>query len=184
MNMNNRKGFSLVEVLVVMSIMMVLGAVAGLSISIVNNSNVSKAAKNLDAMYNDARVTAMAKGEAKGTLTLKLENGKYYGYIGDPATLPASLDDWELISASAIKVSRDNEPASFNADSWNSPGTAIPDPSSYSITFTPAGSVKVAGTAGIHPYTNVFTFHNGKRGCIFYFYPETGKHGTKVFNLP
>ena len=49
-NVKNKKGFSMVEVLVVMSIIMVLSAVAGLSISVVNNANVSKAvevAKNL-----------------------------------------------------------------------------------------------------------------------------------------
>lgn len=180
-NVKNKKGFSMVEVLVVMSIIMVLSAVAGLSISVVNNANVSKAAKKLDSMYNDARVTAMAKGEAKGKLTLKVVNGKYYGYIGE--TPPANIKDWEQISTSAIKVGRDNKPVSFNVESMSVNAAAVPEGSSYSISFTPAGSVKVAGTAGIHPNTNVFTFSHGKRIAMFYFYPETGQHGTRIFNL-
>jgi len=182
-NVKNKKGFSMVEVLVVMSIIMVLSAVAGLSISVVNNANVSKAAKKLDSMYNDARVTAMAKGEAKGKLTLKVVNGKYYGYIG--ATPPANIKDWEQISSSAIRIARDNKPTSYNPDDAASHvvGTVIPEGSSYSITFTPSGSVKVAGSTGIHPNTNVFTFSHGKRACVFYFYPETGQHGTRIFNL-
>ena len=181
-NMKNKKGFSLVEVLVVMSIIMVLSAVAGLSISIVNNANVSKAAKKLDSMFNDARVTAMAKGEAKGMLSLKVVDGTMYGYIG--TTPPANIKDWEQISGSAVKVAREHKPATFNVETVNTiPVANLADGSLQQITFTPSGAAKVVGGANITS-TEVYTFHHGKRACIFYFYPETGQHGTRIFNVP
>ena len=179
-NVKNKKGFSMVEVLVVMSIIMVLSAVAGLSISIVNNANVSKAAKKLDSMFNDARVTAMAKGEAKGTLTLKVVNGRMYGYIG--ATPPADIKDWEQISGSAVKVGLEQKPTSFNVEGSNVVMAPIGEGSTRQITFTPSGAAKVLGGTN---YTTipVYTFSHGKRACMFYFYPETSQHGTRIFNL-
>lgn len=174
----NKKGFSMVEVLVVMSIIMVLSAVAGLSISIVNNANVSKAAKKLDSMFNDARVTAMAKGEAKGTLSLKVVNGTMYGYIG--ATPPADIKKWEQISGSAVKVGKELKTSSFNVETSNDLMAGIGEGALEKITFTPSGAAKVAGGANI-TMTYVYTFSHGKRACMFYFYPETGQHGTRIF---
>ncbi len=180
-NVKNEKGFSMVEVLVVMSIIMVLSAVAGLSVSIVNNANVSKAAKKLDSMFNEARITAMAKGEAKGTLSLKVVNGTMYGYIG--ATPPANIKDWDQISGSAVKAGRENKPTSFNVETSNVLMANIAEGSLQTLTFTPSGAVKVPGGAA-YTTTNVYTFSHGKRACMFYFYPETGQHGTRIFNLP
>ncbi|MCR5390247.1 MAG: prepilin-type N-terminal cleavage/methylation domain-containing protein [Lachnospiraceae bacterium] len=182
MKKKNRKGFSLVEVLVVMSIMMVLGAVAGLSISIVNNSNVSKAAKSLDSYFNDARIQGMARGTSNGMLRLQVANGgQLYGYIGTPA--PAALDDWEKLTGSAVKVGYKAYATGTNIEALATSCPELNDGDHHEITFAPSGRAQSASGTDL-TQIQVYTFTKGKRVCMFYFYPETGKHGTRIYNLP
>ncbi len=60
----SRKGFSLVEMLVVIAIMAILTGGAVASIAIVNNANVNKAAKALDDAFSKARSNGMARGDS------------------------------------------------------------------------------------------------------------------------
>ncbi len=69
-NKKNKKGFSLIELIVTMGVMAVLVGVAAYSAVYINNANVSKAANKLESVIIEARTISMAKGPEAGCLTL------------------------------------------------------------------------------------------------------------------
>ena len=176
----NNKGFSLIELLVVIAVMTLLLAVAVTSFSIVNNANVSKAAKSMESMVGTARVTSMSKGEVAGTLNIIDVSGSTYAYIGDPALAPSvPLANWTRITTGAIDtefISSDDDP---NAEVGGSELT------SAVISFTPAGAVKtctINGTDQTGEHVTFF-FKHGRRGARAYFYRATGKHSMSIYNV-
>lgn len=185
------RGFTLIEVLVVIAIMTILISIATLSFSIVHNANVKRAADDLEAMYKSARSTGMAKGMAEGVFQLAYgSDGNLYARVAnatDEPTTPGGtisgslpVTKWEKISTGSIQVER--------ATSKTSAGGALCNPGDvYNYIFTPAGSVKQGTSA---PGTDItsgqcicYLFKHGDRGARFYFYPETGKSGVEIFNV-
>lgn len=81
---NDNSGFSLVELMVVLAVTAIMVSLVTITIAVVNNSNVNKAASNFSAVLNRARTESMAKGTEAGRLTLTMENGRLYYQIGDP----------------------------------------------------------------------------------------------------
>lgn len=83
--MKHSKGFTLVELLVVVVIMGILGSVVGISVSMVSSTSAKKAAAQLDSYLSEIRTDCMSRagspyadiyvddGEVKGT---------YYEYKG------------------------------------------------------------------------------------------------------
>lgn len=89
MMMNNKstkinKGFSYIELIVVIGIMAVMVGMASLSISIISRNNVTKAAEKLESAVNQARTTTMAKGSKNGCLEISTDGSAFYYYIGNP----------------------------------------------------------------------------------------------------
>lgn len=176
----NNKGFSLVELMVVMAVMTFLLAVAITSFSIVNNANVSKAAKSMESMITAARVTSMSKGEVAGTLNIKDVDGSTYAYIGDPTLAPTvPLANWTRVTTGAI----DTEVINSSADPDTEVGGSVF--ATATISFTPAGAVKdcmINGTPGTAEHVTFF-FKHGRRGARTYFYGATGKHNMSIYNV-
>ena len=75
--MNNRRGFSLIEVIVAVAIMAVLaGAIAPVVINQIQQARLKRIASDLQAIYEGA----MGKPQ---------EN--YFGFVGDVGALPDSV---------------------------------------------------------------------------------------------
>lgn len=85
--MRKNKGFSYVELLIVISIIAVMAAMAVITMSLVNRNSVTKAATKLESAFNKAKTVSMAQGTEKGKLTIFKENNAYYYTIGDKDTV-------------------------------------------------------------------------------------------------
>lgn len=150
--LKNDKGFSLVEMLVVIAIMAILTGGAAASIAIVNNANVNKAAKMLDDAFSKARTNGMARGNDYH-LKLAMEGNSLYA----STTVSGVLETKEKISGGGVSVT-------------------LPGVTEYY--FTADGGVKaVSGAVSVSENT-VFT--HGDRTANFWFYPITGEHGVKL----
>ncbi len=171
---SDNKGFSLVEVMVVIAIMMILVGIAALSYNIVSNANVSKAANSLNSTFASARATGMAKGDDEGTLTLKMIDGKLYAYIGSEVDgHNATASQMEKISNNAMTVVLGNAENS-------TAGTQLTDGYEMQYQFAPSGAVK--GITDSNSCVS-YMFMNKKRGARMFFYQETGRHDVGIWNF-
>lgn len=160
--LSSNKGFSLVELLVVVAIMAVATGLVSITYTLITNANVSKAANTLDTAFNKARVESMAKGPDAGQLTVWSTSGILYYTIGDPATETpiavnnASTDFWCHVGGSIYPPNTDIPPMIYR---FNSAGIVMP-------------------SSWISDY---YEFSNGNRRVDVIFYLDTGKHTTKIY---
>lgn len=81
----DQKGFSLVELLIVLAIMAVLGVVAVSVVGAVSGFRLNRCAKRIDSAIQESKVNALSGGE--GWLTIsRAENGDYYLQCSDGTT--------------------------------------------------------------------------------------------------
>lgn len=108
--MKNNKGFSYVELILVLAVMMLIVSFATISIGLVTRNNVTKAGDKLYSKLSEARMLTIAKGVEKGKAVLKYENGNYYcvldGQSYKVASKPVSVyivcDDGTVLNASNL----------------------------------------------------------------------------------
>lgn len=162
--LQNNRGFSLVEVMVVMVIMIIAVGMVTISYTLVHNANVSKAANVLDTAFNKARVESMARGSEAGKLIVFMENGNLYYKISDTG-------EKTLICTSMIAV---NTVSGSYTDTIGSLVLGTTPIAEY--TFNSAGMVNTV--AGAPP--TKFIFSRGNRKVEVVFYLETGKHETNL----
>ena len=169
--LSDNRGFSLVEIMVVIAIMAIIVGVVALSYNTVSNANVSAAAKTLNSEFSTARSICMAKGAEAGTLTLKVFDGKLYSYIGSPADgASATQSQMKKISNGAMTVKVSNVANAYT-------GTDPAVMSQYS--FESSGAL----TGGSADTCIAYLFMNKHRGSKVVFYPETGKHDVYIWNF-
>lgn len=96
---NNNKGFSYVELMLVMAIMAILVGLIALSMGLVSRTNVTRGAEKLYSSLSQARSTSLAKGSTRGSLVISCEGGKYYCYVGDPGSPNVNDLKEELVSS-------------------------------------------------------------------------------------
>ncbi len=167
-------GFSLIELIVVIGIMVVLAGVAVLSYNIVRRSNVDKAASNITSAYNKARTYAMSKS-GTWSLEVKKTDGTYYGYIYQTSTdgTTTKVNTYELGKYYTLEFSSDD---SLTATINNS--------DSVIIEFNANGSIKSVNLGdGTNYYTDgsstgtycVFHMEYGSRSGSVTVYYSTGK---------
>lgn len=162
------KGFSLIEMIVVLAVMSVLIAFASLSIATINNAKVNDAAARMVTMIRQARTQSISKGQEAGKLILTVEDGKLFGQIGDDGAK-------ELISSGMIDVFVDNYQTSNPAasagayTSTNISGATFTGPAE--IRFLPSGVVDSATSS---MPCNI-RFSRGNRHWRVLLYHETGR---------
>ena len=81
--MRSNKGFSYVEMLVVIGIMAVMTGFLAMTIGTVNRNNVRRAKESIEAKFNEARISAMSKGTERGYLIIARYKGNIYTYVGE-----------------------------------------------------------------------------------------------------
>ena len=94
----NNKGFSYIELVLVLGIIAVMLSVMALSIGLVSRTNVNKACDNLATLLSQARSETMAKGMDDGSLCIQFEDETYYYYIGSPYDSEFDEKKTELVS--------------------------------------------------------------------------------------
>lgn len=91
------KGFTLLEIMIVISISAVLVGMVAVSASMIKRANVAKATQKLQKKVQQARSLSMAKGEAAGKLKIQITGGNVYAQVGADG-------DRELICGGSVKV--------------------------------------------------------------------------------
>lgn len=162
--LQNNRGFSLIELMVVVVIMIIAVGLVTISYTLVHNANVSKAANVLDTAFNKARIESMARGVDAGKLVIFMENGNLYYKISDTG-------EKTLICTSMIAVSIVSGSYTDTVGSLVSGTGTIAE-----YTFNSAGAVRTVASA---PPTK-FIFNRGNRTVEVVFYLETGKHETNL----
>lgn len=79
----NNKGFSYVEMVVVIGIMALMVGMITISIGTVNRNRVNRASEALESVIKTARVSAMTKGATHGYLNIAKDGNTVYAAVGD-----------------------------------------------------------------------------------------------------
>ncbi len=130
----NNKGFSYVELIIVLAILAVLIGMVSISMGLISRTNVAKAADKLENTLNQARTTAMARGSSQGSIKIRCGNDGWYYYsvgngeevklVSTQATISLSYTDTsggsasvvtsELTSGGAVTISFNQSTGAFN----------------------------------------------------------------------
>lgn len=159
--LSSNKGFSLIELLVVVAIMAVAVGLVTITYAIVDNANVAKAANALDTAFNKARVQSMAKGTEAGQLTVWMTDGVVYYTIGDPA-----VETPTAVNSGTIDVNY----------TYASSATGAP-PTMPQVTYRFNSAGMVIQDSDL---VNEYVFSHGNRKVAVIFYLDTGKHTTEL----
>jgi len=151
------KGFTLVELLVVMAIAMIVATLVLISFNVVDNANVTKSAHRLEHLIRTARSRAMSKGADAGQMTIeKRGDGNYYAVIGTGANQTS-----EMICNAGVEVTA---AADYNATA----GVAF---TSTPIVFRTNGALRYGTGQTVY---RKFFLHRDARTMEVIIYEETG----------
>ena len=200
----SNKGFSLLELLIVITISMILVGGAAIGINLLHNANVNSAADRLKSAFNSARSISMAKGQNAGALTFRRVGESVYVYIGDPVygrgdTVTTS--EMELICTGALSAHLNCQIAVGGVDGLGEPdlldfGGYLDDPTDIidktTFVFDPAGQMLLYKESGpAQPLKQMALYEvsfrkgvTGDRIAVMYIRPTTGSTGTAVFVAP
>ena len=166
----NNKGLTLVELMIVLGISAIIATLVLISYNVVNNANATKAARRLETVIRTARTQSMAKGMDAGKLTLEVQHGNLYAYIGDPATATR-----QLICNSGVTVQ-----GIYCTDNYT-PRTGTAFSTAY-LVFNTSGTLRTVGTDATKKTTyNKFILNRGNRSFEVIVYSETGALETNMF---
>ena len=89
--MKNNKGFSYVEMLLVLAIMGIMVGMITVSASRVSRTSAARVSETLETNCNQARVNALSKGTANGYLNIAVDGGSVYTAVGPVYTSKADV---------------------------------------------------------------------------------------------
>lgn len=100
---NNNKGFSYVELILVIAIIAIVVGLVSLSMGLVGRTNVNRGAEKLYSSLSQARSTSVTRGTERGMLTISCDGNKYYCYIGS-LTNPNADELKEALVSSPVEI--------------------------------------------------------------------------------
>lgn len=80
---NRNKGFSYVEMIIVLAIMGVMVALLSITVGTVNRNSALRASEQLESYVNSARTNALTKGTSHGVLSIATDSRGVYAYVGE-----------------------------------------------------------------------------------------------------
>lgn len=170
----NNKGFSLVELMIVIAISAVLVGLVTITMSIVNNANSAKAAEAMAAALTNCRTLSMAKGDDKGQFNYRFSAGKLAYSTGESLNNGAITNNRNMKVYFGVHVNG-------ALQGWNTGALGQINGAAGSITFNTAGMVKTINGAPANLgviYVFAFKYGNNKRVDAVLLYPATGKTDT------
>jgi len=153
----NNKGFSYVEMIMVLGVMAIMIAMVSITIGAVRQNNIYRASEKLEALVNKARVAALTKGSEQGHLSLVSYDGTVYGYVG--GTIAA--DNPIAVAEKGDKICSSDLTVSVGTDS-------LDDGFVHSLDF-------IQSTGGVKTGTCVITVSKDLKSSYFTVYGLTGK---------
>ena len=148
MRKNNNKGFSYVEMLMVLAIMAIMIGLVTISVGMIGRNTVSRTLEKVETLCNKARTKALTKGSDQGYLNLAQFNDGVYAYVGE------MIDDAhrDKIRAEGEKIcSKDYEVGTNftnNSDPDNTPGLWTGDGGIHRVAFLQSTGGVIGGLSG------------------------------------
>lgn len=165
--MKNNKGFSLVELIVVIAIMGVLTGIITISTRTILGSRVKECAANIESQLKMARETTMGKSR----VTLKIyrnESGEYYSEL---TTYDA--DQTTVLSTDKKRVGRKSITLKYSTDSVSY--TTMNNSDSFIVEYDrSSGAMKNQSSC-----VREIVISSGSKEKKIKMYPETGKVEVK-----
>ncbi len=99
---DNNKGFSYVELILVIAIMAILVGVMSLSMGLVGRTNINRGIEKVSSSLNQARNSSMARGYIKGAFEISYDGSQYYCYVGAAGASDKEELKEELVASPVI----------------------------------------------------------------------------------
>ena len=104
----SNKGFSYIELLLVISIMTLMVGFTAIGIGTVNRNNVNRTADKVYASINSGRSSSLTNGTSNGWCNFTVKNGNLYSYCGpritNVSTSAFNSTNWKKVCTKAIKL--------------------------------------------------------------------------------
>ncbi len=162
---DNNKGFSYVELILVLAIMAIMIGMLSLSYSYVTSNNVSKAAAKMESVFNTARIVSLSKGSEQGALNIMQEDGKVYYCIGKFDPDDPNCPEWNKIAQTPVYITLAN----------NGSHSDLPNGSIIIYKYNPSSG---AFKSDAFPYNEII-FTNGNKESSLILFKATGKCKVK-----
>ena len=83
MRRTNNKGFSYVEMLMVLAIMAIMIGMVTISVGLISRNTVSRTLEKVESLCNRTRINALTKGSTQGYLNMAQFSDGVYAYVGE-----------------------------------------------------------------------------------------------------
>ena len=160
---NNNKGISYVEMIIVIAIIAILTTLGTVTISVVNNANLNKASSGLQQAIASARAQSMARGSDAGKLHVYAKTGGIYYTIGTSGEEQICNGVPKVFNVGSSSVSTHELSGAFN---------------DFYIVFDSAGMINESLSTGC---PQKIVFNKGRRFNYVYIYKLTGKTETGMY---
>lgn len=164
----DNKGFSLIEMVVVLAIMLVMTGAIMMSVSSLYSQQVKRATRTIDSLLTDTKTLTMAK--TSSYFSLRKDGDYYYAETTDGTKK-------QLSNNKTLTVKYKLKSGTSYIDVATTPVAISYQKSSGA--FDKAGSVNVDGSVNLRSvddYVDMFIISCGNREMKIKLYPKTGKH--------
>ena len=174
--LRDNKGFTLLELIIVLTISSIMVLFIGLTLGMINGANVNKAAKNCEQAIVQGRVQTMAKGPSTNKVYIWANNGKTYIKVGDNGEREQLCDD--KIETYFVKYDA-TLGVSYRVEVSN---CSTSESSSLCFIFNNIGALNKTDSTiySLVSGCNGVLFKRGTRETVVYIFPETGKVGVRT----
>ena len=161
----NNKGFSLVELLIVMGILAIIGSGAFMSFNVIHNANVNNSAGTINSTLSAVRMNNMSKVQTQ-YLQIYRVNGYNYYRVDDKPNIDFGYRLHKLGTSTT------------NVSYITNNSIRITDNHGITISFTRSGECKLYNSDGTLNSADIngLTFFNGTRDKTIRILPVVGKH--------
>lgn len=164
----NNKGFSYVEMLMVLAVIAIMIGMVTISVGLIGRTNTRRTSEKLETLANKARTSAMTQGTNKGYLCVAEYRGAVYAYVGSKI----AEDNPAEVKQKGIKICSNDMEIRMPTDSDPGSGSFTSDGLVHRISFKQS-------TGGLANGVNLIEIIVRKKGTSktssFSIFKQTGK---------
>ena len=165
-NYRSNGGFTILELLIVITIGLIMLTFIGITLGAVRGANVNAAARALKNSASHARSQSMAKGKDAGMLRIWIDGNSVYCRVGDDG------DKKELCNLKEVNVNKVAFETTTKTATVVNPLVEVGEANEVTVAFTNMGTVNKTDSS-LYPF-NAIQFNRETRNTYVVIYPETG----------